>query len=164
MKRRLRSTILLTAAGLLLTTSIGCYGHFKLLNGVREFNEGVGPNPVMRSLVMWGLVIIPVYEVAWLGDVLVFNVIEFFNAGPAGPSGAAAEKRQSLPDGSEVRIARVAADTVRLHRTDAAGREQAVDIVKVGDRAGYLRRPDGAIVGAVEELPDGRIVKTGGSR
>jgi hypothetical protein len=163
MKRRLRDTILLSAVGLALTTSIGCYGHFKLVNAVRDFNEGVGPNRVMRSLVMWGLVIIPVYEFAWLGDVLVFNVIEFFNADPAGAT-TATEKRQTLPDGTEVRIARVGADTVRIRHTDAAGRDQAVDIVKVGDRAGYVRRPGGAIVGTVEQLPDGRLMKTPAGR
>ncbi|HEY2901027.1 MAG TPA: DUF3332 family protein [Polyangia bacterium] len=167
MKRRLRDTILLSVIGLALTTSLGCYGHFKLVNAVRDFNEGVGPNRVMRSLVMWGLVIIPVYEFAWLGDVLVFNVIEFFNgdpAGTAGPSTTAAEKRQTLPDGTKVRIARVSADTVRIRHTDAAGRDQAVDIVKVGDRAGYVRRPGGAIVGTVEQLPDGRLMETPAGR
>ncbi|HEX3698870.1 MAG TPA: DUF3332 family protein [Polyangia bacterium] len=159
MKRGLRDTILLAAVGLALTSSIGCYGHFKLVNAVRDFNEGVGPNRVMRSLVMWGLVIIPVYEFAWLGDVLVFNAIEFFNADPTAAS-ATAEKRQTLPDGTEVRIARVGADTVRIRHTDAAGLDQAVDIVRIGDRAGYVRRPGGAIVGTVEQLPDGRLMET----
>ncbi len=161
MRRRLRDLLvdlLVTAtAGLLLGTAVGCYGHFKLVNGVREFNEGVGENRMMRSLVMWGLVIIPVYEVAWLGDVLIFNVIEFFNAPP---SAVTAEQRHALPGGGEVRVARVAPDTVRIRRTDGAGHEQAVDIVKVGARAGYVRRADGAIIRAVEELPDGRLMAT----
>jgi hypothetical protein len=162
MRRRLRNLIVTGAAGLLLGSAVGCYGHFKLVNGVREFNEGVGENRMMRSLVMWALVIIPVYEVAWLGDVLVFNVTEFFNAPPS--KVATADRSHALPDGGEVRVSQVAPDTVRIRRTDGAGHEQAVDIVKVGARAGYVRRVDpngntgGRIVRAVEELPDGSLL------
>ncbi|HVR64459.1 MAG TPA: DUF3332 family protein [Polyangia bacterium] len=158
MRRRLRGLLVAASIGLLLSTAAGCYGHFKLVNGVREFNEGVGENRVMRSLVMWALVIIPVYEVAWLGDVLVFNVIEFFNAPP---SPVTTEKRHALPGGGEVRVARVSPDVVRIRRTDGAGHEQEVELVRVGDHAGYLRRlarDGGGIIGIVEELPDGRLV------
>ena len=169
MIRRLRPTTARLALALLLliasTTSTGCYGHFKLVNSVRDFNEGVGPNRVLRSLIMWGMVIIPIYEVAWLGDVLIFNVVEFFNAGPTGTVAGSAERRQTLPDGTEVRVARVAPDTVRIRRTDTAGRQETVDIVKVGDHAGYVRRADGAdtggkIIASVEELSDGRLIET----
>jgi hypothetical protein len=166
MIRRPRLTTARLALALLLitsTTSTGCYGHFKLVNAVRDFNEGVGPNRVLRSLIMWGMVIIPIYEVAWLGDVLIFNVVEFFNAGPTGTVAGAVEKRRTLPDGTEVQVARVAPDTVRIRRTDAAGRQETVDIVKVGEHAGYVRRADGAgtrIVASVEELPDGRLIET----
>ena len=158
MRRRLRDLVITASIGLLLSMAVGCYGHFKLVNGVREFNESVGENRMMRSLVMWALVIIPVYEVAWLGDVLVFNVIEFFNAPP---SPVTAEKRHPLPGGGEVRVVQVAPDVVRIRRVDGAGREQAVEIVKVGGHAGYVRRAErdgGAIIGRVEELADGSLV------
>jgi hypothetical protein len=66
---------------LLLTfvpTFISCYGHFPLTKAVYRLNADVTYNKVLRSLLFWGLVIVPVYGVSMLGDAIVFNLIEFW--------------------------------------------------------------------------------------
>lgn len=136
-----------------LTGAVGCFGRFRLVNAVYDFNRGVG-HKLAESLIMWGLIIIPVYPLAALGDILIFNVIDFFGGANI------AVQTQKLPDGSVVTLEPVDAQTLRLRHVDATGRVQSVEIVKVGDKAGYLRRPDGAIVGMVEQLPDGRLAHT----
>lgn len=63
-------------AGSLLFTS--CIGSFKLWNGMKDWNQGVG-NKFVNELVFIALHIIPVYEVAYLADILVLNTIEFWS-------------------------------------------------------------------------------------
>jgi hypothetical protein len=58
------------------TTLTGCYGSFTATRKVHAWNGKVTNNKFANSAIMWGLLIIPVYELAWLGDVLIFNTIE----------------------------------------------------------------------------------------
>jgi hypothetical protein len=154
MTHHLRRAIALVAVAFCLVTASGCFGSFRLVNGVYDFNRGVN-HKLARSLVMCGLMLIPVYPLAALGDILIFNVIEFY-----GGSSVVVAQTQKLEDGSTVRVERVDADTLRIRRVDAAGNVGSVEIVKVGDKAGYVRASDGRIVGMVEQLPDGRVVQT----
>ncbi|MCK9329652.1 MAG: DUF3332 domain-containing protein [Candidatus Cloacimonetes bacterium] len=62
----------------LLSLSIsGCFGSFKLVGSVYDFNKGID-NKFVKSFVMWIFYIVPVYELATLGDVILLNVIEFW--------------------------------------------------------------------------------------
>jgi hypothetical protein len=153
MTHDLRKAIALGAVALCLGTASGCFGRFRLVNGVYDFNREVN-HKLARSLVMIGLIIIPVYFFAALGDILIFNVIEFYDGG------VVVAQTQKLEDGSTVKVERVDADTLRIRRVDAAGNVGSVEIVKVGDKAGYVRASDGRILGMVEQLPDGRVVQT----
>ncbi|HET6280899.1 MAG TPA: DUF3332 family protein [Polyangia bacterium] len=153
MSQRLRRAVAFFAVAFCLCSAAGCFGRFRLVNAVYDFNRGVG-HKLAESLVMWGLLIIPVYELAALGDILIFNVIEFY-----GGSVVVAQD-QKLEDGSVVRVERVDGETLRIRHVDASGNAGSVEIVKVGDKAGYVRSADGRIVGMVEQLPDGRVVRT----
>jgi hypothetical protein len=146
--------IVLGMSALLLTSAAGCYGRFRAMNAVYDFNRSASDNTIVRSLLMWGLIFIPVYQVAFLVDAVVLNMLDFFN----GTNRVA--QTQSLPDGSEIQTARVDADTVRVRHVDRAGKESSFDVVRVGPNAGYLRAADGRIVGSVERLPDGRLIQT----
>ena len=67
-------------AVLLISTSIlcsSCIGSFKLWNGLREWNQGIG-NKFVNELVFIALNIVPVYGVAYFADVVVLNTIEFW--------------------------------------------------------------------------------------
>jgi hypothetical protein len=150
--QRTREALVLALAAVLLTTAAGCFGRFRAMNGVYDFNKSASDNAVVRSLLMCALVIIPVYEVAFFVDVLVLHVLDFFN----GTNKVAVE---TLPDGTKVVMAKVDADTVRVRHVDPSGRERSFDIVRVGATAGYVRTADGHIMGTVERLSDGRVVQ-----
>ncbi len=69
------------AITLLVSTSFmmsGCFGSFALVSKVHEFNGSVSNSKFVNELVFLGLCIIPVYELAALGDALIFNTIEFW--------------------------------------------------------------------------------------
>lgn len=67
---------------ILLSTSIlfsSCLGSFSAFNGLRDWNDGLTGSKFVDNLVFWGLNIIPVYGLFFLGDVIIFNVIEFWS-------------------------------------------------------------------------------------
>ena len=61
---------------------VGCYGGFPATRTVYEFNGRVTDNRVVHSLLMWGMIIIPVYEIATLVDVFGLNVLEAVTRDP----------------------------------------------------------------------------------
>jgi len=148
--RQLRGGLVLGLAAIFATTAAGCFGRFRAVNAVYDLNKSASDSMVVRSLVTFAFVVIQVYTVAFLIDWIVLNVVDFFN----GTSGVA---DRTLPDGSKVHMAKLDADTVRVHHVDTAGKETTFDIVRVGPDAGYVRGADGRIVGSVERLSDGRI-------
>jgi hypothetical protein len=150
--RRFRDALVLGVAALFLTTAAGCFGRFRAVNAVYDFNKSASDSSVVRSLLMCALVLIPVYEVAFLIDALVLHVMDFFN-------GTNKVAVRTLPDGTKVELAKLDADTVRVRQVDPAGRERTFDIVRVGPDAGYVRTRDGRITGTVERLSDGRILQ-----
>src|SRR5947207_1461342 len=152
-RRRVREAIVLGLGVAFLTTASGCFGRFRAMNAIYDFNKEASNNGVVRSLLMCALIVIPVYEVTFLIDAIVLNTLDFFNA----PNAVA--KTEKLPDGSELRLARLDGDSVRVRRVDAAGRETSFDVVRVGANAGFVRVGDGRIVGSVERLPDGRLIQ-----
>jgi len=152
-QRRYRGAILLALGVAFLTSTAGCFGRFRAMNAIYDFNKSASNNGVVRSLLMCAMIIIPVYEVTFLVDAIVLNTLDFFNE----PNAVA--KTETLPDGSELRLARLDGDSVRVRRVDAQGNETSFEIVRVGENAGYVRAADGRIVGAVERLPDGRLVQ-----
>jgi hypothetical protein len=56
----------------------GCYGSFRLLTSVHEWNGSVSDNQFVQELVFLGLVILPVYSLSSLIDVLILNTVEFW--------------------------------------------------------------------------------------
>lgn len=57
----------------------GCFGSFALTSKVHEWNASVSQQKFVNELVFLGFCILPVYELAALGDVLIFNTIEFWD-------------------------------------------------------------------------------------
>jgi hypothetical protein len=149
--RRVRDGLVLGLAAVLSTTAAGCYGRFRAVNAVYDFNRQASDSAVVRSLVCFALVVIPVYLIAFLADWIVLNTLDFLNG-----TNKVADK--TLPDGSVVHMAKLDGDTVRVRHVDPTGRERSFDIVRVGANAGYVRGPDGRIVGSVERLSDGRLL------
>jgi hypothetical protein len=58
--------------------SLGCYGRFPLTHAIYRWNGKVTSYEWVHSLLMWVLLIIPVYWVAFLVDFVIFNFVEFW--------------------------------------------------------------------------------------
>jgi hypothetical protein len=75
MKRtKIASVALVLAASILLTS---CYGSFKLTRNLHEWNGTLGDKWI-NALVFYGLLVVPVYEIAVTVDAVILNTIEFW--------------------------------------------------------------------------------------
>lgn len=57
-----------------------CIGPFSVTKSMWSWNSGIG-SKFLNEIVFLALHIIPVYEVVYLADILVFNTIDFWGAG-----------------------------------------------------------------------------------
>ena len=73
MKLRIATALLALAA---LTPS--CLGPDNAYNGIKNWNANMSESDPVRELVFLGLNIIPVYGFAWMGDVILFNTVEYW--------------------------------------------------------------------------------------
>ena len=58
--------------------SAGCMGKFAAHTQLAAWNTKVTDNKWVNELIFIGLVLIPVYELVWLGDAVIFNSVEFW--------------------------------------------------------------------------------------
>jgi hypothetical protein len=56
-----------------------CLGSFSAWNGLKSWNEDATDNKFVNNAIFWGLNIIPVYGLFYAGDVIIFNLIEFWS-------------------------------------------------------------------------------------
>lgn len=78
------------ALGLLNTS---CLGPNNAHNSIRNWNATVGDQDWVEEVIFVGFHILPVYQFAYLGDILIFNTIDYWTDN--NPINAAGE----FPDG-----------------------------------------------------------------
>ncbi len=69
--------IAMSMALLFAASSFSCYGKFQLTRKIYTWNGTLG-NKWVNSIVMWVLIIIPVYGIGSFVDLLILNTIEFW--------------------------------------------------------------------------------------
>ncbi|MCT8339084.1 DUF3332 domain-containing protein [Flavobacteriaceae bacterium TK19130] len=72
-----KSIIAVMLAASIMSTS--CLGSFSAFNNLKDWNMEISDSKFVNNLVFWALNIIPVYGLFYAGDVLIFNVIEFWS-------------------------------------------------------------------------------------
>lgn len=79
MKMNFNKLIAIAMIGVSSIAFTGCFGSFGLTTKLHAWNSQVSQKKFVNELVFLGLCILPVYELACLGDVLIFNSIEFWD-------------------------------------------------------------------------------------
>ena len=74
-RRLLVSAALVTAVG----TSTACMGQFALTKKLYGWNDTMTGNKIVNQLVFWGLGLFQIYGITMIGDLFIFNVIEFWS-------------------------------------------------------------------------------------
>ena len=76
MKKTRMTVLCAVLSGSLLCTS--CIGSFSLWNNLKDWNQSIG-NKFVNEVVFLAFHLIPVYEVAYIADVIVLNSVEFWS-------------------------------------------------------------------------------------
>ena len=83
--KKSRFAIVVSLTLVLLGTS--CIGPNNAFNGMINWNQRVTDSKFANEGIFLGLIIIPVYEILLLGDLIIFNSIEFWSgSNPIAPS------------------------------------------------------------------------------
>lgn len=74
--KKVKVLVMVVAASFMLNS---CLGSFSAFNNLRSWNEGAANGKFVNNLIFWGLHIVPVYPLFFIGDLIIFNVIEFWS-------------------------------------------------------------------------------------
>ncbi len=73
-----RSIAISVVAGFIPLATTGCFGRFEALRMVYDFNKDVHPDKWVVWVAFLVMSVVPIYLVATLADLIVFNSIEFW--------------------------------------------------------------------------------------
>lgn len=125
-----------------------CLGSFQAFNNLKDWNHEVSDNKFVNNLVFWGLNIIPVYGLFFIGDTLIFNVIEFWSG-----SNPIAMK----PGETETQLVERDGNTYKMVASTNRIRVQVTEGPKKGKKLELFYKPDEKSWNAIK--PSGEIIK-----
>lgn len=144
MKKYLKFTALLLSLTLVTVSVSSCYGKFALTRKIYTWNGSVSENKFVQTIVMWGLMIIPVYSIGGLVDVVLLNTIEFWtgNNPMAMKEGVKDTKRVTI-EGTQYEIT-MSKDRIDIIQKSGSDIGKTTTMVYVESaQAWYLKFPDG---------------------
>lgn len=132
----------------------GCYGPFRLTKKLYDWNGTVGTKWVNEGVFL-GMVIIPAYFFATLGDAIIFNSIEFWG----GKNPVTAKNVKSLQAGEEQAVLSYTPETKRL-RVDSfrKGKLSGTVIFEPGADGMVARNGAGELIMKAKTLDNGQVL------
>ncbi|RTE54528.1 DUF3332 domain-containing protein [Arenibacter aquaticus] len=125
-----------------------CLGSFGAFNNLKDWNQNVSNSKFVNNLIFWGLNIIPVYGIFFVGDAVIFNVIEFWS----GSNPIAMEEGDS-----EMQIVEHDGNTIRMLATKNRLEIKVLQGPKKGEKLDLLYKPHEKSWNAIR--PSGEIIK-----
>jgi hypothetical protein len=141
-----KSILALLLSSVLLFSS--CLGSFQAFNNLKDWNQDVSDSRFVNNLVFWGLNIVPVYGLFFLGDAIIFNVIEFWSG-----SNPIAMK----PGETETQMVEHEGNTYKMVASTNRVRVEVLQGPKRGNKLELFYKPDEKSWNAIR--PDGEIIK-----
>ncbi|MBW2960372.1 DUF3332 domain-containing protein [Mesonia aestuariivivens] len=106
-----------------------CLGSFSAFNNLKDWNMGVSDSKFVNNLLFWGLNIVPVYGLFFLGDTIIFNVIEFWSgSNPIAMSEGEVETQIIEHEGNQVRLT-ATKNKMNIEVLDGPKQGKKVDLV-----------------------------------
>lgn len=152
MKKSIISTAL--AVSILCTS---CLGSFSAFNGLKDWNQELSDSKFVNNLVFWGLNIIPVYGLFFLGDVVIFNVIEFWSgSNPIAMSEGEFETQIVQKDGVAYEMT-ATKNRMMVRVLDGERQGEKFDLVfKPSEKTWNIIKQDGEVI-KIATLQDGLV-------
>ena len=125
-----------------------CLGSFRAFNNLKDWNQGLTDSKFLDNLIFWGLNIVPVYGLFFLGDALIFNVIEFWSG----------SNPIAMKDGeSETQMVEHDGNTFKMVATKNRIQVTVVEGPKKGKKIDLVYKPDEKSWNAIR--PNGEVIK-----
>ena len=122
-KIQLLSLAILISGATLLQS---CFGGFHLTKNLYNWNDSVSNDKFVKTLVFWGMSIIPVYQIGVFGDVIIFNLIEFWSgSNPLGMNEGETDVQNIVRNGNEYRIE---ATKNQFHIVQLSGEDKGTEV------------------------------------
>lgn len=155
---RIRPWIVLILFVALAPMLTGCYGNFQATRSIYKFNGDVSDQKLVRSVVMWVLLILPVYYIGGLADVFVLNPIDYWkgtkiNVGSRTDAKGTTVALEPSANGRE---------TVMTVSRDGAVLAKST-LVRTSDSEIEVRDADGRLAGKMLRATDGGLCLTDAS-
>lgn len=135
-----------------------CLGSFSAFNSLRDWNDGLTSSKFLDNLIFWVLNIIPVYGLFIVGDMIIFNVIEFWSgSNPIAMEEGEMEKQIIEKDGN---IFEMIATKNRIQVTVIDGKDkgQKLDLIyKPHEKSWNAVKQNGEII-KLASIQDGLVV------
>lgn len=125
-----------------------CIGSFGLWNGLREWNQGVS-DKFVNELIFLAFHIVPVYEIAYLADILVLNSIEFWSG--SNPTASIGEVKTVKGENGEYLVK----TNENGYTITKKGEDKAVDLVYNAENNTWNAVADGQSFELVKMNEDG---------
>ncbi len=161
-----KMTICLALSASVLFSS--CLGSFSAFNGLKDWNNDLSDSRFVNNLVFWGLNIVPVYGLFFLGDAIIFNVIEFWSgSNPLAMNEGEEEVQIVERDGSTFKMT-ATKNRLQINVIDGQRQGEKLDLVYSPSQKSWSAiKPNGEVIklSSFEEgffvvhLPDGGKVK-----
>jgi hypothetical protein len=131
-----RLVIMLMLLATVAPSLSGCFGKFALTRKVYDLNASVHDR-ILRHVVMWAFIIVPVYWVSGVVDLFIFNTLEFWTGN--NPM-AAGEKSFHYANGTNDFnvLAKWDGETITYTVDRYAGNRHLDTLVITSDRSGAL--------------------------
>lgn len=133
------------AASLLFSS---CLGSFQAFNNLKDWNQEISDSRFVNNLVFWGLNIIPVYGLFFIGDTLIFNVIEFWS----GSNPIAMKSGEK-----EIQLVEKDGNTYKMVATTNRVQVEVVAGPKKGEKLELFYKPDERSWNAIK--PSGEMIR-----
>lgn len=151
-----KSIIALSLASSILFTS--CLGSFSAFNNLKDWNDGVTSNKFLDNLIFWGLNIVPVYGLFFLGDTVIFNVIEFWSgSNPIAMQDGEFETQMIQKDGVAYEMT-ATKNRMMVKVLDGENQGKKFDLVfKPSEKSWNLVKQDGEVI-KLASMEEGMVV------
>lgn len=135
-----------------------CLGSFSAFNNLRDWNDGLTDSKFLDNLVFWVFNIIPVYGLFFVGDVIIFNVIEFWSgSNPIAMQEGEMEKQILEKDGNIFEMI-ATKNRIQLTVIDGKDKGQKLDLIyKPHEKSWNAVKQNGEII-KLASMEDGFYV------
>jgi hypothetical protein len=158
--KNLKRGILMLIAATVMFTATGCYGTFELTSKIYDWNGDATDNKWANSIIMWGLIIIPVYEFCLFVDVVVLNTVEFWTGSNPLAMADGENDTQIVQSGDKVFEITASQNKFHIEQIEGDGKGQSIDLnYKAEETAWYVANGEAEYKFAQGELNNNELVK-----